>query len=115
MTKILRLLIGIVALVVVVAFAIANRAPVAVGLAPFPTTIELPVYGVFLLGLVVGVLVGGIGVWLGGHARRRDARRARHRLWALEHQLDVLKRQSEREQARTYSARRGLTAQAASA
>ena len=107
MIKLLRLMIGIVALVVIIAFAIANRAPVEVGFAPFPTTIELPVYGVFLLGLVVGVLVGGIGVWLGGHARRREARKARNRAWALENQLNVLKREADREQAKRYAAGRG--------
>ena len=39
MTKLLRLIIGIVALVLIIAFAIANRGVVEVGLAPFPTTI----------------------------------------------------------------------------
>ena len=61
------------ALIVIIAFAVANRMPVDVGFAPFPITVELPLYGAFLLGLVVGVLIGGIGVWLGGmsSARRR--------------------------------------------
>ncbi len=81
---------------------------VEVGLLPFPTTIELPVYGVFLLGLVVGVLVGGIGVWIGGHAKRREARKARNRAWALENQLNVLKREADREQAKRYAAGREL-------
>jgi uncharacterized integral membrane protein len=97
MIKLLRLIVGIVALVVIIAFAIANRGMVEVGLAPFPTTIELPVYGVFLLGLVVGVLVGGTGAWLAGHARRREARRTRNRAWALQNEVDVLKREAERE------------------
>jgi lipopolysaccharide assembly protein A len=108
MAKLLRLIIGIVALVIIIGFAIANRSVVQVGLAPLPSTIELPVYGVFLLGLVVGVLVGGIGVWLGGHARRREARRARNRAWALENQLNVLKREADREQAKRYAAGREL-------
>lgn len=108
MTKLLRLIIGIVALVLVIAFAIANRGVVQVGLAPFPTTIELPVYGIFLLGLVIGVLVGGIGVWIGGHAKRREARKARNRAWALENQLNLLKQEANREQARRYAAGREL-------
>jgi uncharacterized integral membrane protein len=110
MVKLLRLIIGIVALLVIIGFAIANRSVVQVGLAPLPTTIELPVYGVFLLGLVVGVLVGGIGVWLGGHAKRREARKARNRAWALENQLNVLKREADREQAKRYTAGRELAA-----
>jgi uncharacterized integral membrane protein len=103
MIKLLRLIVGIAALVVIIAFAIANRTVVDVGLAPFPTTIELPVYGVFLLGLVIGVLVGGAGVWFGGYAKRREARRARNRAWALENQLHVLKREAEREHAKRYA------------
>lgn len=113
MIKLLRLLVGIVALVIIIAFAIANRAVVEVGLAPLPTTIELPVYGVFLLGLVVGVLAGGIGVWLGGHAKRRDARKLRRRTWALENQVNILKRDSDQAQAKSYSAERRLPAAAA--
>jgi lipopolysaccharide assembly protein A len=106
MAKILRLIIGLVALVVIIAFAIANRGPVQVGLAPFPETVELPVYGVFLFGLIVGVLVGGAGVWLGGHARRRAARRNRDRLRVLENQMSEIKRQAEQEQLKAYAGRR---------
>jgi uncharacterized integral membrane protein len=112
MIKLLRLIVGIVALAIIIAFALANRGVVEVGLVPFPTTIELPVYGVFLLGLVVGVLVGGIGVWLGGHAYRRDARKLRNRTWALENQVNILKRQADQEQAKRYTASRELAAPA---
>ena len=104
MIRFLRLLIAIVALVLVIGFAVANREVVEVGLAPWPSTIELPVYGVFLLGLVVGALVGGISVWFAGHARRREARKARRRAWALENQLNVVKREADREQAKRYTA-----------
>jgi hypothetical protein len=43
MVRMLRLLLGVVALIVIIAFAIANRTPVPVGLVPLPGTIELPV------------------------------------------------------------------------
>jgi uncharacterized integral membrane protein len=108
MAKLLRLIIGLVALVLIIAFAIANREVVEVGLAPFPTRIELPVYGVLLLGLIIGVLVGGIGVWLGGHAYRRDAKKLRNRTWALENQVNVLNRQADEERAKRYTAGRAL-------
>jgi len=111
MTKLLRLIVGLVALALIIAFAIANRAVVEVGLAPLPSKIELPVYGVFLLGLIIGVLVGGIGVWLGGHAYRRDARKLRNRTWALENQINVLNRQADQEQAKRYTAGRALAHQ----
>jgi uncharacterized integral membrane protein len=111
MTKLLRLIVGLVALLVIIGFAIANRDVVEVGLAPLPSKIELPVYGVFLLGLIIGVLVGGIGVWLGGHAYRRDARKLRSRTWALENQINVLNRQADQEQAKRYTAGRTLAHQ----
>ena len=113
MVRIVRLLLGLVALIVIVAFAVANRQPVDISFAPFPITVELPLYGAFLFGLVVGVLVGGIGVWLGGLSRRRQARRLRSKVWALENQLQLLKQQEERARAERYSAERGTALQAA--
>jgi lipopolysaccharide assembly protein A len=115
MVRFLRLSLGVVALIVIMAFAIANRTPVPVGLAPLPGTIELPVYGVFLLGLVIGVLVGGIGVGLGAIPKRREARRMRNKAWALENQLSVIKGQQERREAERYAAPRSLPAQGAGA
>lgn len=113
MVRILRLLLALVALVIIVAFAIANRAPVDVSFAPFPITIELPLYGAFLWGLVLGMLIGGIGLWLSGLSDRRRARRLRSRVWALENQIKVLKQQEERERAARYSVQRSTALQAA--
>ena len=95
MIKILRILIGLLGLVVVVAFAVANRMPVAVSLAPLPIVLELPVYGVFLLGLVLGGLLGGIALWLGGARYRWRARRLRNQVGALESQMAVLKKREQ--------------------
>jgi putative membrane protein len=113
MTRLLRLLLGLAALLVIIGFAVANRTPVDVGLAPLPGAIELPVYGVFLLGLVLGALIGGIGVWLSGLAKRREAKRVRNRLWALENQANVLKKQSQKAEADHYAAQRAVAAQGA--
>jgi uncharacterized integral membrane protein len=96
MVKLLRLLLGLAALIVILAFAIANRGPVDIGLAPLPGAIEVPVYAVFLFGLVVGVLVGGCGVWLSGFRLRSEGRRMRNKVWALQNQIDVLKQQEEK-------------------
>ena len=59
MIRLIRLILALVGLIVIVAFAIANRAPVEVSFAPLPFVVELPVYGVLLLGLVIGGLLGG--------------------------------------------------------
>ena len=113
MTKALRIVIGLAGLIMIVAFAIANRAPVEVSFAPLPIVIELPVYGVFLLGLVLGGLLGGIAVWLGGARYRRQARRLRNKVWALENQVAVLRKQDETARAEGYSAERAIMAQSA--
>ena len=110
MIRTLRILLALAALVVIVAFAIANRAPVPVSFAPLPILIELPVYGVFLLGLVVGGLIGGLALWLAGMPQRRRARRMRNKVWALENQVEVLKKQEQRARAEDYSAERGIVA-----
>jgi len=113
MVRMARLLVALVALIIIVAFAIANRQPVDISFAPFPITLELPLYGAFLFGLAVGVLVGGIGVWLSGLSRRREARRLRSKVWSLENQVKVLKQQEDRAQAERYGAGRESALQAA--
>jgi lipopolysaccharide assembly protein A len=113
MTRFVRLLLGLVALIVIMIFAIANRTPVEVSLAPFPVMVELPVYGVFLLGMVIGALLGGLGVWISSLRKGREARRMRNRAWALENQLNVAKRREERAEAERYGTPRTPTVQGA--
>jgi lipopolysaccharide assembly protein A len=113
MIRLARLALGLAGLVVIVAFAIANRAPVEVSLAPFPIVLELPVYGVFLFGLVLGGLIGGSAVWLGGLGRRRAARQLRNKVRALENQVAVLKKQERGAQAEGYAMSRGVATQGA--
>ena len=113
MIKALRILLALLGLIVIVAFAIANRTPVEVSFAPLPIVIELLVYGVFLLGLVLGGLLGGIAIWLGSAPYRRRARRLRNKVGALENQVTVLKNQEQTARAVDYSADRRAMAQRA--
>jgi lipopolysaccharide assembly protein A len=113
MARTLRLLLGLAALIVIVAFAIANRTPIDVSFAPLPGTIELPLYGVFLIGLIVGVLVGGVAIWLRSLGQRREAKRLRSKVWALENQLQILKQQEEKARAERYTAQKSIALQAA--
>ena len=73
--------------IAVVAFAIANRAPVAVSLDPFPFAFELPLYVVAVGALVVGLGAGAAAAWFDGRKARRLARVRKVRLAALEHEL----------------------------
>jgi lipopolysaccharide assembly protein A len=113
MIKALRILLGLVGLIAIVAFAVANRTPVGVSFAPLPIVVELPVYGVFLLGLVLGALLGGIALWLGSARYRGQARRLRNKVWALENQVAVLQRQEQTARAEGYSAERAIMARRA--
>jgi uncharacterized integral membrane protein len=84
MVKLLRTILGLIGLLVIVLFAIGNRQPVEISLWPTPFMIELPVYGVFLVAMILGVILGGIASWLGGHAQRAEAARSRRKLAVLE-------------------------------
>jgi lipopolysaccharide assembly protein A len=110
MTKLLRTLLALVALIAIVAFAVANRTPVPVSFAPLPILMELPVYGVFLLGLVLGSLIGGLALWLSGIPQRFRARRMRKRVSALENQVAVLQKREQRALAESYPQQREMIA-----
>jgi lipopolysaccharide assembly protein A len=80
-------LLTAVAAVVLVPFAVTNRAPVSLGLWPLPFVLETPVYLLVLLTLLAGCTIGAAGAWLAGHRVRRDLRRQRRRAAALEREL----------------------------
>lgn len=84
MLKLVRTLLGIVGVVLVTIFALANRGPVDIDLLALPQPVTVPVYSLFLAGLLGGALLGGIATWLGGWRGRRESRLARRRLAALE-------------------------------
>lgn len=102
MTKILRLLLGLAGLVVVVSFAVSNRQWVDMALWPLPETFNVQLFWVFLFGLVVGAVLGGLGAWLGGMSKRRDRRLWRRKAEDLEGQLQAIRQKQEAAESRTY-------------
>ncbi len=82
-SRIAAVLVGIA----VVAFAIANRAPVEISLDPFPLAFEVPLYAVAIGALLVGLAVGAAAAWLHGHKARSLARTRKTRIAVLEHEL----------------------------
>jgi putative membrane protein len=80
------LLIAAVA-VICAAFAISNRPVVSLALWPLPFAIDLPLYLLVFAALLIGFAVGVIAAWLGGRRRRRELRRSRRRIGALEGEL----------------------------
>jgi uncharacterized integral membrane protein len=73
-----------VAAAICAAFAISNRAVVSLALWPLPFAIDLPLYLLVFAALLMGFVVGAITAWLGGRHRRRELRRSRRRIGALE-------------------------------
>lgn len=102
MTKIFRLLLGLIGLVVIVSFAVSNRQNVEMTLWPLPNALTVQLFWVFLLGLVVGAILGGLGTWLGGFRKRREGRQMRRRADDLEGQLRAIRQQQEAAEARAY-------------
>lgn len=102
MIKIFRLLLGLVGLVVIASFAVSNREKVEMALWPLPDTFEVQLFWVFLFGLVVGAVLGGLGAWLGGMRKRRDGRQMRRKAENLEAQLRTIKQQQEAAEAKAY-------------
>lgn len=83
------LIIPIAALVV--AFAVANRGPVSVGLDPLPFSYDMPLYVVVLGAVAVGFLWGGLSAWISAGKTRRLARRRRLQLESAERDLKTLR------------------------
>lgn len=77
--KLVKALVLIPLAIVLVALAVANRQVVTVSFDPFDSTepafsVSLPLYGLVLLLVIAGVIVGGIAAWLGQRHWRRRAR-----------------------------------------
>ena len=86
--RILALALGVFA----IAFAVANREPIAVSLPTLPIPIEAPLYLVALAAVAVGVVLGGTGAWLSAAPHRRRAREKRRRIADLEDELQSPRR-----------------------
>ena len=86
----MRVLFWVLALLVAVvlaSFAVSNREPVALGLWPLPWLLQAPVYLAVFGALLLGVVIGALAVWAGGARRRRELRRHRRHIAALEREL----------------------------
>jgi uncharacterized integral membrane protein len=70
-----------------VVFAVANRHDLRLELWPLPWSVELPAYLAVLGPLVLGLVLGGLAMWLAGHRTRMTARALRRRAESLERQL----------------------------
>lgn len=86
MIKFLQLLLALCGLIVIVMLAVDNRGPVDLVFWPLPFSYQVPLYWVFLIGLILGALLGGAALWLSNGAERREARAMRRKVRAVEYQ-----------------------------
>ena len=73
--------------IVIIAFAVANRGPVVISVAPLPYMLDIPIWALAVGALAVGFLSGALVRWLLDHKVRSMARQARRRARALEQEL----------------------------
>jgi uncharacterized integral membrane protein len=87
----MRLVIGLPLLLLMVVFALSNRASVTLGLWPTDFSLEVPLSLAILAAMAIAFLVGGIFVWFSVLAQRRRARRAEQAVRLLEAEVQSLK------------------------
>jgi uncharacterized integral membrane protein len=95
--KVAAILILVPLAILMVMFAVANRASVLVSLDPFSSdapalSMRVPLFLALLLALIVGVIVGGIGAWLKQAKWRRAARRLERDLRAARAEAEEAQR-----------------------
>jgi uncharacterized integral membrane protein len=116
-SKILSMLSAIVLTplaILIVLFAVANREPVTISFDPFNAaapayTMRVPLFTVFLLLLIAGVIIGGIAAWLRQRKWRRTARRLQSEVRALRAELDGASRTTARRERSGLPARLDVT------
>jgi putative membrane protein len=87
----MRLVIGLPLLLLMVVFALSNRAPVTLGLWPTDFSLEVPLSLAIIAAMAIAFLVGGLVVWFSVLAQRSRARRAEQAVRLLEAEVQTLK------------------------
>jgi uncharacterized integral membrane protein len=95
--KIVTAVIVIPLVVIVVAFAVANRQAVTVSFDPLSSAspayaATLPLFVLIFVLLIVGVLIGGLAAWLGQSKWRRSTRKLDAEMRALRDEMDTIRR-----------------------
>ena len=85
MKRILAWVIGLPVVIVLVAFAIANRRFETISLDPFSLqnpwiALDLPLWSLLFIGIFLGLVTGWVGAWFNQRHWRKEARRSRHDL-----------------------------------
>ncbi len=78
MKRVVKWALGMIAMVLLIVIALANRTPVALKVDPFASDgsleIYAPLYILLILAFLAGILIGGTSSWLKGGRRRKESR-----------------------------------------
>lgn len=77
-------------LIILVLFALYNRALVTIDVLGLGVTVDLPIYGLTYGAIFFGFVVGGVSFWFSGAKRRRANRLIKKEKLALEKQVKGL-------------------------
>jgi uncharacterized integral membrane protein len=93
--KIVAAVILVPLAIVLIAFAVANRASVTVSIDPFNATapgasVRLPLFALIVITLIVGVVIGGAATWLRQGRWRRAVRRLEREAGELRARAEAL-------------------------
>lgn len=96
MKSVFKLLLLVPIALVIVLFAVANRAPVRISLDPLSRdtpqfAVDLPLFAVVLIALAAGILIGGFASWLAQGKHRKAARHNRREAEALRSETQMLR------------------------
>jgi uncharacterized integral membrane protein len=94
--KIFAWSLALVLVLVTIVFAINNRAPSSLDFWPLPFVVNLPLYGLVLLGLLIGFLIGASTSWLAGGKWRRLARMRKREIEIQAKEISELKKPEDR-------------------
>jgi len=81
--------------IIIIAFAVANRQMVTVSFDPFSSTTpayaaNLPLFVIIFIVLILGVIVGGVGSWIGQAKWRRGHRSLDAEVRRLRNEVDTI-------------------------
>lgn len=94
--KIVTWSVALVVVLITIVFAIKNYTPTELDFFPLPFKVTLPLYGLVLLGLLIGFVIGASVSWLAGGKWRRLARMRKRELDVQASEIAALKKPRER-------------------
>ena len=102
--RLLGWIIAVPVALIVIAFAVANRAPAVVRFDPLPYALDIPIWAIAIGAIAFGFVLGAVIKWIFGAKWRSLALRSRRRVRVLEREVSTLRNRLEEERLRREAA-----------